>query len=307
MQSRRRYLRNLGIFAAAALCAGLMIGLGGLCWVYAEGLAFPQRAPTSATPADSGISTWQTITLTTSDGLRLDGWYIPPSAPQPGPALVFVHGHGGNRAQFLRELALIAPEGYGALLFDLRNHGTSEGTTTAMGLLEVEDVIAAFDFLRDQPEVHPDQIGIYGASMGGAASLLAMARLPQARVLITESAYASFPDLVADGIRAVSGLPRFPFGDLIIGLTGLHSGQNLYTLQPIQALPHIAPRPVLILHGTADLTVPVSHAHRLYAAASEPKALFIVAGGGHINLVNVDTDAYTRQVIDFLNTYLRGS
>lgn len=303
--SRRRYVRNLMLFGGIALGLGLFLALGGLCWMQGYGLAFPRRTLAGSTPAALGSESWREVHFITSDGLRLDGWFIPSTLAAPAPAILFVHGHGGNRAQFFAELRLLLPEGYAALMFDLRNHGTSEGNVTTMGLLELEDVRAAFAYLVEQPDVDPERIALYGTSMGGATAIRAMARLPQVRVLVVDAAYDSYSRLVSDGVHAVSGLGRFPFGDLIIGFTGLHSGQNLYAIRPIDDIASIAPRPILILHGTADSTVPVSHGRSLFAAAGEPKALYLVEGGGHGGLLRADPQAYARQVVSFLNTHLR--
>jgi fermentation-respiration switch protein FrsA (DUF1100 family) len=70
-------------------------------------------------------------------------------------------------------------------------------------------------------------------------------------------------------------------------------------------LPQIAPRPMLFMHGAKDPIIDVRHSQRLYAAASEPKVLFIVEAGGHTDLAAVDATAYASQIRDFLNRYLR--
>ncbi|MDX1992644.1 MAG: alpha/beta fold hydrolase [bacterium] len=303
--SRVRYIRRLMLFAVAAPMLGLFVALSSLSIQYAQALAHPRRLlPDADILTSFGVRHWQEVTFTTADGLRLDGWFIPPASSN-GAALLFVHGHGSNRTHFAAELPLFLAEGYGALMFDLRNHGTSEGTVTTMGLLEVEDVVAAYRFLAAQPTVDPRRIGLYGASMGGATAILAMARLPEARLLVTDAAYASFPDLVSAGIRSVSGLPRFPFGDIIIGWMNLQAGRNLYTVRPLDAIPLIAPRPVLFMHGTDDATVPFRHGQWLYTAAHEPKFLYSVQGGGHGGLMTLDPVQYREQVIAFVNRYLR--
>ncbi|VAW43294.1 hypothetical protein MNBD_CHLOROFLEXI01-1931, partial [hydrothermal vent metagenome] len=56
-------------------------------------LVAPPRSYTNQTPTSFGITNWQDITLTTSDGLQLSGWYIPPAGQENG-TLIFVHGLG---------------------------------------------------------------------------------------------------------------------------------------------------------------------------------------------------------------------
>mgnify|MGYP000252023977 CR=1 FL=1 len=306
-KSRWRYTRNMIMFSITALSIGLLMALGGLSIIQAYSLAYPVHRPSDpAALLTLGVETWEDAAFTTQDGLRLDGWYIPPAPYTDGASLIFIHGHGSNRTHFLAELPIFLNAGYGVLIFDSRNHGTSEGRVTTMGLLEVQDVQAAFAWLTQQTEVNSERIGLYGASMGGATAILAMAEIPQARVLIVDGAYGAFSDVVADGIRNVSSLPRFPFGDLIIQWTGLQSGENLYAVRPIDVIADIAPRPIFIMHGMADSTIPVSHAERLYGAAGEPKVLYLVPGGGHGGLMQCNPTEYAQRVLAFLATYLRG-
>ncbi|MBC7871915.1 MAG: alpha/beta fold hydrolase [Chitinophagaceae bacterium] len=306
-KKRPRYFRNLAVFSVLALSLGLMIALGGLSIIQAYSLAYPVHQPPDSALLDLlEINNWENAVFTTQDGLRLEGWYIPPSPNTDGASLIFIHGHGSNRAHFLGELPIFLDAGYGVLLFDSRNHGMSEGRVTTMGLLEVQDVQAAFAWLIEQPEVNPERIGLYGASMGGATAILAMAEIPQARVLLVDGGYAAFSDVVAEGVRNVSGLPRFPFGDLIIQWTGLQSGENLYAVRSIDVIADITARPIFIMHGSSDPTIPVTHAERLYAAADEPKVLYIVPNGGHGGLMQRNPAEYKQRVLAFLATYLRG-
>ena len=52
-------------------------------------------------------------------------------------------------------------------------------------------------------------------------------------------------------------------------------------VRPINYVGGIAPRPLLLVHGNKDEVVGVSHAHRLYERAKEPKQIIVVDGAGH--------------------------
>jgi uncharacterized protein len=308
MNIGRHRLWNLAVLAIVAVILAISGTLLYLCYRQAVILAYPPRIAAPTALSLNTDSPWRDVSFTTSDGLRLDGWYLPPSGPDsdtPGPAVIFVHGHGANRQQHQREANLLAGEGYGVLLFDLRNHGSSEGSVTSMGYFETEDVRAAFDFMSAQPEVDPLRIGLYGHSMGAATVIRAMARIPQARILIVSAPYTDFLGLTQDGIRIRTGLPAFPFAQLIVWMTGQASGADLFDLRPIDDMAQITPRPVLILHGDADFIVPVEHGRRLYDAAQGAKVFYAAPGVGHPGLFAADPDEFSRQVLPFLAEHLR--
>ncbi len=297
MWRKRRFL-NLSLFAATLLFLVVSATLLWLCYQQAQSLAYPISIPAQYTPTHFGISNWREVSFQAEDGIQLNGWFIPPT-DERGAAVLFVHGIGGNREQVSLQAQLLAANGYGMLLFDLRDCGTSSGNVTSMGYWEALDVQGAFAFLAAQPEVNPQRIGIYGASMGGAAAVRAMTRLPEARALIIESSYSSLVSVIGDGVRAQTGLPPFPFADIIVWLMGPEAGANLFDVNPEADITQIH-QPVLIMHGTEDDTIPVAHAERLYAAANEPKELWLVPNAGHGGLIYIDPQGFAARVLPFL-------
>ncbi|MFN8374207.1 MAG: alpha/beta fold hydrolase [Anaerolineae bacterium] len=292
--SRSRRIFKLVRFAVVLFVLMVSAVLLWMCHMQAQVLAHPAHSRPENTPDAVGITNWQTVSFSAEDGTLLSAWYIPPDAN--GAALIYVHGIGGNRGA-LRELQLFARQGYGVLALDLRNCGDSAGSATSMGYFEALDVQAAYAFLAGQQGVQ--RIAVYGVSMGGATAVRAMSQLPDAAALIIESSYASVLDVVGDGVRARTGLPAFPFAQIILWLTGRESGADLFDVNSERDIAQIHV-PVLIMHGTADDTVPVSHGQRLYAAANEPKQLWLVEGAGHGGLLYADPQGYAAQVLPFL-------
>ena len=82
------------------------------------------------------------------------------------------------------------------------------------------------------------------------------------------------------------------FGERLLGTSALR-------IAPEEAIGKLAPRPVLIVHGTADALVTPDHAHRLYAAAGEGATLWLVEGASHTHSVQTAPD-YAERVVDFL-------
>lgn len=296
-----RGVRLMG-FGMIVFITVILIAVLYLCAVRAFRFAHPDRHPVLGTPTDYAFSHWRDVTLITSDNLKLSAWFILPETPiAKNPAILFVHGIAGNRLQFVEKAQWLTQQGYAVLLFDLHNHGNSEGTLTTMGLREVNDVKAAFTYLAAQPEIDPDSITLYGHSMGGVTAILAMAELPQIKALIVDTAYTSLIDVINDGVQNVIGTP-FILGDVIMLMTGVLTGENLYAIRPIDVIATIAPRPIYMMHGTNDPTIPVSHAAALYEKAHDPKFLWLVEGGVHGNLYDIAPDEYQARVLPFLSS-----
>ncbi len=263
-------------------------------------LVHPARTQPTATPLEYGISNWEEISFRNQDGQNLRGWFIPPSPGAKGALLIFVHGLGSNRSDLLEQAALLHGHGYGALLFDLRNHGESEGDITTLGYLEAEDVGAAVDYALTRPEVDPQRIGLIGMSMGGATVLRAAARLPQVRAVVAEAAFTSIEDNLAHGVRALTGLPPFPFAPLVAWFGEIEAGMDIRMVRPVDDVDEISPRPLLLVHGDQDPTVPVENSLALFQAAREPKQLYIVPGASHGGFVEADPQNFEQRLVDFL-------
>lgn len=299
MNRPRYYWRNLAVFALLNLIVAMICLVLWLAYSRAMVLAHPARDQAARTPTDLGIKNWEEIAFVTPDGLQLRGWFIPPD-PRNRAAIVFLHGLATNRAHLLDEAALLAAHGYGALLFDLRNHGASQGTLTTLGYAEVEDARGAVNYLLARHEVDARRIALMGHSMGAGTAIRAGARIPQARAVIAASAYTSIEDNIADGVEGLTGLPAFPFAPLVIWFGERETGLNIRQVRPIDDIAHIAPRAVLLIHGQLDSLIPVRNAEQLYRAAREPKQLYIIPNAGHVGLLDANPREWERRVLEFL-------
>jgi dipeptidyl aminopeptidase/acylaminoacyl peptidase len=289
--------RNLLVFGLAwfAILSLLTFGLY-LPYVKAYDLVHPVRIA-SERPA---YPDYQEVQFTTTDGLTLKGWYLPPR--QEG-LVIFVHGLGGNRAELLDEAEFIAQAGYGVLLFDLRNHGESEGSVTTLGLDEVRDVEAAVNFARRNAG-WGIPLALFGHSMGGAAVLLAAVKIPEIRAVIAESAYTSVEDNISEGVHGLTGLPPFPFAPLIVFFGEREAGVEIRSVRPLEAVGQLSPRPLLLIHGELDSLIPAENSLRLYAAAREPKELYLLPHAGHGGFLQAAPEDYPRRILAFLEKYI---
>jgi dipeptidyl aminopeptidase/acylaminoacyl peptidase len=286
---------------------GLLAIVAGGAWLArsrALGLVHPDRTYADETPDDYGITEWEPVEFLSSDGLKLFGWFISPGPDADGATVIYAHGWGSNRGELLADAAMLNGHGYGALLFDFRNSGESEGNATTLGYTEVNDVQGAVDYLLAREDVNPERIGLIGHSMGGATVLRAAARIPEVRAVVAESAYTSLEDNIAEGVERLAGLPAFPFAPLVVWFGELESGINLSQVRPLDDVAQISPRALLLVHGELDGLVGVDNAHTLFEAAGEPKELYIIPNAEHSYLFEADPVTYEQRVAGFLNEYL---
>ncbi|NIO70004.1 MAG: alpha/beta fold hydrolase, partial [Anaerolineae bacterium] len=226
-KGRRYWLNLLCAFVIASLIGTAVVVID-LSYRCAYNLVHTRRAPITSTPVERGLS-FEPVSFTSTDGLRLVGWYIP---SRNGAAIILCHGLRCNRVDMLPQAVLLAEHGYGSFLFDFRAHGESEGEMLTYGYGETEDVLAAVDYLLSRPDIDPQRIGILGGSLGAATALRAAARSAHLKAVVAESAFTSLEDEVACSFKAFSGLPAFPFAPLTVAFAQWQTGRRISEVRP---------------------------------------------------------------------------
>ncbi|MGD0329876.1 MAG: alpha/beta hydrolase [Nitrososphaeria archaeon] len=226
-----------------------------------------------------------------SGGEKIAGMlHIPEKTP--APAIIFCHGFTGHRIESHRLFIYAAREfcrkGFVVLRFDFRGSGESEGTFDSMTVSrEVEDLENALDWIQDRTDVLKEQIGVVGLSLGGAVSLLTAAKDKRFKAVCTWSSPADLRLFKenAKNIFRETNFDKLIKEDYIDLLAGDRIGRGFLLdamkKDVLKAVARISPRPLLIVHGTRDQSVPFSHAEKLFNAAGEPKETFFVDGADH--------------------------
>jgi fermentation-respiration switch protein FrsA (DUF1100 family) len=292
-----RYWRNLGFFLVVVLmlaAVGLAVGVS---WRHADAFLHPRRHLPVETPADRGL-VYRDVSFSSADGLTLQGWYIP---SKNGSAIIAGHGIGASR--LLDPVEVLARQGYGVLTFDWRAHGHSQGDLCTFGYHEVRDVEGALAWLQAQPDVDPARIGILGESMGAVTAIRAAARLPAIQAVVADSPYPDLEEAIGR-FWGSSGLPAFPFVQLMIALGERQTGLHLDLMDPLADVAHISPRPILILAGGLDPITGPDAGQRYYAAAGDPKELWFDPNLGHVSFLKSYPDEYEQRVVGFFDAAL---
>ncbi len=235
------------------------------------------------------------VTFPSDDGLILRGWFFP-SDDASAPAVIYVHGSGASPREGLGLVGPLHEAGYHVLLFSYRNHGLSDNDWMAgvsYGARESRDVDAAIRYVHDVRGV--SRIALQGFSMGAVGVLLSAARNPDVVAVVAESPYASFEQVWAANGRPV---PEF-FIQATRALVTRMRGFNGDDIQPVRAVGQIGPRPLLLIHGTADAHIPWRQSQALFQAAGEPKTLWLVDGAHHGDARLLYPDRYHSLLLEF--------
>jgi fermentation-respiration switch protein FrsA (DUF1100 family) len=289
----RRYWLRLVVFTVISLTVAALLVLVYFIYLQVNAFVTANRTPVIGTPVEAGL-TYKDVTLTTPDGLKLAGWYIP---GQQAEAIILVHGIDGNRSALIPHAAILAEAGYPLLLFDLRGHGQSEGSELTYGYREMLDMQAALDYLLALPKIK--QVGALGTSLGGSVVVRAAAADPRVQAIVVESSFSSLAAAIDDAFEDRSIFPKWPFAPLLIALAEQRAGFKVSQVDSARDLATLSPRPVLIIHGRDDRLFPFYHAQRMYDAAEEPKELWLIEGLGHASPVIGREAEYRERVVGF--------
>ncbi len=285
----RRYLRRTLVAAVAAL-AGLFVVMPVAFAIVANHKA---RAPVAH--VDLGRP-YIDVSLKTSDGLRLAGWYVP---SRNGAAVIAFPGRSGP----VRHARMLVRHGYGALLLDRRGEGASQGDYNARGWGGEPDLHAAIAYLRKRPDVHDGRIGGLGLSVGGEMLLQTAGRDRRLRAVVSEGAglrsaaeQKHMPDTPPEPLRWIAPITMETVAGVVLS-------DHLPPTDLADLMPGIAPRPVLLIRGMKGNDD--ESLNRAYRAAGGPTTqLWEIANAGHTGGISAAPADYERRVVGFFDRAL---
>jgi hypothetical protein len=229
------------------------------------------------TPADWGME-YEDVTLLTDDDIQLHGWFIP--HPQAGQVLLFFHGNAGNISHRRDSIEIFHRLGLNVLIIDYRGYGNNEGNPGEQGFYR--DAAAAWRFLIEEKAYPPDQIVIFGRSLGGAVAAK-LASGVKAHGLILESTLSSAKDFARAVFKVLSRLVVMR-----------------YTFDTADSIRRVN-CPVLVLHSPDDEIMPFQLGEKVFNAANQPKR-FVRMRGDHNNGFLLTQPAYEQALNSWLQT-----
>lgn len=247
-----------------AAAAGILIAAGALRIVENRIIFFPPRYPEGFPSPQVIQQKVEDIWLVTHDGVKINAFYH--SNPASHQVILCFHGNAENIGYGFEHLGEMFALGTNLLAVDYRGYGKSEGKPEEAGVYL--DADAAYDYLTQKRNFRPQDIIVYGHSLGGAVAVNLASRRPCAG-LIVESSFTSARDMA----RRMFSIPLIAYV-----VKSRFDSEEL--IRKVHA-------PILIVHGARDETVPYEMGEQLYQAAPEPKKFYRVEGAGHNDVMEV--------------------
>jgi dipeptidyl aminopeptidase/acylaminoacyl peptidase len=222
------------------------------------------------------------------DGISIVGQIFLPDLNTKYPLVCLCHGiPSGNPPDpddggYPALAKQICRENYGVFFFNFRGTGDSGGNMDLLGW--TRDLLAVVDYLYSLGNIDSSHLYLVGFSGGATTAVYVASKDQRVSGIAACACPAHFglftervkPEEMIERYRNIGAIRDDDFPPTVEGWF-----ENLKQVTPLDHVAGISPRPLLLVHGDRDETVPVSHARELYHKAGEPKKLIVLRGAGH--------------------------
>lgn len=291
------------VFAPAVVCYRSVFGRRKVLPLDDEKLFKPAIEPYK----EKMLSDWnalkscgfERVSVTAYDGVTLCGDLYSRGAAKTA---IMVHGYNADPyVNLVSPAKWLYDSGFNVLVIYHRAHECSGGKRCGMGLIEQNDVITWLRYILDD---NPAQyVLLYGSSMGGSTLSYLSDTIDEPRVpcMVVDCGYISTDNQLRHDAKKMHMPP------LIIPLIRricLWDQRVDICERTTKHLKH-ANKPILFIHGTADLTVPPEEGKENYEACSSKKQMIIVEGAGHTTAFQTNEQQVTEEMSKFLQKYFK--
>ena len=271
------------ILGVAVLVLMAVIGAILLAWY----LGFPRtRERERSDPSALGLP-FEQLRIRSVANKQLFAWFLPHE--RATQTVVIMHGWGANIELMLPLAAPLYQKGLNVLLFDARNHGSSDGHGHSSMVRFAEDLHHALTWLRTHRPHQSERIAIMGHSVGAAASILEVSQRQDVQALVAISSFAHPQELMTRYWQSLH-LPNWLIHYLHIYIQWMikHRFAEVAPIKRIQSIDC----PVLLIHGTADEAIPIDDTRAIFQtalAAGRDVTLCEIPDAGHASVEKIET------------------
>ncbi|MDD5011750.1 MAG: alpha/beta hydrolase, partial [Phycisphaerae bacterium] len=229
------------------IALAVYLGLGLILYLMQSKFTFQPTRELLYNPGDIGLE-YEKVQLKTPDNVILSAWYIP--AKNAEFTILFCHGNGGSMMHRLDTLNIFYEIGVNCLIFDYRGYGNSQGKPSEQGVYT--DARTAYDWLINEKKISPENIILFGRSIGGSVAAN-LANNVKVKGVILESCFTSYADI---------GRKFYPY--MPVKLLAKYRFNTFEYVKKLKC-------PILVIHSRSDEIIPFELGLRLYEqAANEP-------------------------------------
>lgn len=258
----------------------------------------------------------ESVSFRTKDGVEIHGFFIYGKENKKGPTVIFCHEVGAGWGSWYKYASFLPEAGYNVLAFDFRGHGLSQSHNGYLpnqwiSTYEINDLLAALQYLATRKDVDKNKIGLFGISRGGGVAISCTLLCNSIKAIVVDSSYSTYETIFDYICRWVS--IYLPVQKIPAWLNHLLTTISLFLAQ--FTVKHKLPRmeknlkrnkgiPIFFIHGERDNYISVNQAKRLYAMAHEPKVIWTIPQARHNEAVLIEPKQYREKITSFFNTYL---
>lgn len=203
---------------------------------------------------------------------------------KPSEKVILVsHGNAGNIGHRVGLASLLVNSGASVFLYDYQGFGESGGIATCAHALS--DGLTAYDYVVNTLHYKPENIIVYGESVGCGVTTNIMKNRKVGKVIL-QSGFPSLLTAARDKLFFLWVLPP-----------NLVPEPNFDNLSAVQE----AHPPILFMHGDKDTILPFSYCETMYSKALPPKQMYTCHGEGHNDIGLINTAGYMGAVKQFVN------
>lgn len=244
----------------------------------------------------------QDIYVTSRDGLKLHGFWIP--AENPRGTILLAHGYRSTMlVDFGMVLDMYHKEGMNLLLPEQRCHGQSEGKYITFGVKESQDMLCWIEYHNRQ--LSQCSVVVSGLSMGASTVMYMLDGLLPANVkaAICDCGFTSPAAIIGKIFTETVHLPACIFIRAADLFARIFAGFSLYEKDSRKSLTQNK-LPILIVHGKADDFVPYSMSEEAFAACAGEKYLILAEDAAHGYSYIKAKEQYHSRIVQVLNDNL---
>lgn len=291
-----QYSRFLPLLALCLVMPHAVAQTGSLAGIVYDPAAALQPQLTQRKDAEGKPLSLYNLSFLGGNGVRVPALVSVPNVPAKGkrPAVILLHGLGGDKNQLQALALLLNGKGYLTVAIDVAGHGerpkvngkgVGEQDLAGMRTIAaqtVQDLRATVDYLASRDDIDTKRIGFVGVSLGGVLGARFLADEPRVAAAALWVAGGDWGTLITTSAHPFAKRFR-DTGDT----DAVKIRQALADVDPVPAISRAAPRPLLFLNGATDDVVPKACSEALFAAAKDPKERTILPGGHIPNLFDM--------------------
>ncbi|HTR81207.1 MAG TPA: alpha/beta fold hydrolase [Bacteroidota bacterium] len=290
------------MFALAATLTVFVVGPIMVLNPRRRGEEFYRTRDEPLSPADLHLP-FDEFWFNSASGERLHAWFLPAGSRARG-TIFYLHGVGDNKISGLRLAQVFHSRGFNVMMYDSRAHGKSEGRFCTYGFYEKYDVGKAIDKLEGRMKASPAPVGLFGTSMGAAVAVQAASVESRIRAVVAEGCFTNLRTITVDYQKRLLWMPWHFLRNVAMKRSERIAHFSHHEVSPLRALASVNV-PIMFIHGKNDARIKYQYSEQLFAAAHEPKELYLIDGANHTDIHAVAQKEYEERVAGFFEKWLQ--